>query len=206
MPDKNQDLHGNVPENCTVALLLIDVINDLEFEGAEALAQAALPMAQRIAALKLRAEAKGIPAIYINDNFGRWRSDFRKLVQHCLEDGVRGEAVARLLRPDDNDYFVLKPKHSAFYATTLDTLLTYIGARTLIMVGMAGNICILFSANDAYMRDYNIIVPSDCIASNTPEDNAYAIQQMRDILKTDITPSTNLDLDEILNRHSLNER
>ena len=206
MPDKNQDLHGNVPENCTVALLLIDVINDLEFEGAEALAQAALPMAQRIAALKLRAEAKGIPAIYINDNFGRWRSDFRKLVQHCLEDGVRGEAVARLLRPDDNDYFVVKPKHSAFYATTLDTLLTYIGARTLIMVGMAGNICILFSANDAYMRDYNIIVPSDCIASNTPEDNAYAIQQMRDILKTDITPSTNLDLDEILNRHSLNER
>lgn len=119
---------------------------------------------------------------------------------------MRGEAVARLLRPDDNDYFVLKPKHSAFYATTLDTLLTYIGARTLIMVGMAGNICILFSANDAYMRDYNIIVPSDCIASNTPEDNAYAIQQMRDILKTDITPSTNLDLDEILNRHSLNER
>ncbi len=206
MPDKNQDLHGNVPENCTVALLLIDVINDLEFEGAEALAQTALPMAQRIAELKKRAEAKGIPAIYINDNFGRWRSDFRNLVRHCLEDGVRGEAIARLLRPDDNDYFVLKPKHSAFYATTLDTLLTYIGARTLIMVGMAGNICILFSANDAYMRDYNIIVPSDCIASNTPEDNAYALQQMRDILKTDITPSAELDLDEILNRHSMNER
>lgn len=206
MPDKNQDLHGNVPENCTVALLLIDVINDLEFEGAEALAQAALPMAQRIADLKQRAEAKGIPVIYINDNFGRWRSDFRNLVRHCLEDGVRGEAIARLLRPDDNDYFVLKPKHSAFYATTLDTLLTYIGARTLIMVGMAGNICILFSANDAYMRDFNIIVPSDCIASNTPEDNAYALQQMRDILKTDIAPSAELDLDEILNRHSSNER
>lgn len=206
MPDKNQDLHGNVPERCSVALLLIDVINDLEFEGAEALTQAALPMAQRIAELKRRAEAKGIPAIYINDNFGRWRSDFRNLVRHCLEDGVRGEEIARILRPDDNDYFVLKPKHSAFYATTLDTLLTYIGARTLIMVGMAGNICILFSANDAYMRDFNIIVPSDCIASNTREDNAYALQQMRDILKTDITPSTELDLNEILNRHSSNER
>lgn len=203
MPDKNQDLHGNVPENCSVALLLIDVINDLEFEGAEALAQAALPMAQRIAELKRRAEAKDIPVIYINDNFGRWRSDFRNLVRHCLEDGVRGEEIARLLRPDDNDYFVLKPKHSAFYATTLDTLLRYIGARTLIMVGMAGNICILFSANDAYMRDFNIIVPSDCIASNTPEDNAYALRQMRDLLKTDITPSTELDLDEILAREKL---
>jgi nicotinamidase-related amidase len=193
-PAKNADLHGNVPESSPVALLLIDVINDLEFPGAESLAAAAGPMARRIAALKRRARAAGIPAIYVNDNFGRWQSDFNKVVQHCLEDGVRGEEMARLLRPEEDDYFVLKPKHSAFYATTLDTLLQYLGAKRLIFTGVAGNICILFSANDAYMRDFELHVPADCIASNTAQENQHAIEQMRAVLKADVTVSDELDL------------
>lgn len=194
---KNADLHGSVPENAPVALLLIDVINDMDFEGAEPLVRQAEAMAPRLAALKKRARAAGIPAVYINDNFGRWQSDFRKLVDHCLEDGVPGERVARLLRPDDDDYFVLKPKHSAFFETTLDTLLSYLGATTLILTGVAGNICILFTANDAYMRDYNIVVPSDCVVSNTVEENDYALQQIARVLKGDVTPSDRLDLEEI---------
>ena len=197
MPANNEDLHGSVPENSPVALLLIDVINDMEFEGAEALVEQAVPMARRIAELKRRAKQAGIPAIYVNDNFGRWQSDFRRVVEHCLEDGVRGEEVARILRPEDDDYFVLKPKHSAFYATTLDTLLTYLGARTVILTGVAGNICILFSANDAYMRDLNLFVPADCVASNTAEENQHALEQMRKVLKADITMSHRLDLDRI---------
>jgi nicotinamidase-related amidase len=194
MPANNDDLHGSVPENCEVALLLIDVINDMEFEGAEALVARAVPMARRLAALKRRAKEAGIPAIYVNDNFGRWKSDFRRVVAHCLEDGVLGEEVARILQPDDDDYFVLKPKHSAFFATTLDTLLSYLGASTLILTGIAGNICILFSANDAYMRDFNVIVPADCVVSNTQEENGYALEQMRTVLKADVTVSTELDL------------
>lgn len=197
MPANNEDLHGSVPENSPVALLLIDVINDMEFEGAEALVEQAVPMARRIAELKRRAKQAGIPAIYVNDNFGRWQSDFRRVVEHCLEDGVRGEEVARILQPEDDDYFVLKPKHSAFYATTLDTLLTYLGARTVILTGVAGNICILFSANDAYMRDLNLFVPADCVASNMAEENQHALEQMRKVLKADITMSHRLDLDRI---------
>lgn len=197
VPLNNEDLHGNVPENSAVALLLIDVINDMEFEGADALVQQAVPMAHRIAKLKSRAKKAGIPTIYVNDNFGRWQSDFRRVVEHCLNDGVRGEEVARILRPDDDDYFVLKPKHSAFYATTLDILLQYLGARTVILTGVAGNICILFSANDAYMRDLNVIVPADCVASNTASENEHALDQMRKVLKADITPSTELDLNRI---------
>ena len=198
MPANNQDLHGNVPESSPVALLLIDVINDMEFEGSEALVAQAVPMAHRIAALKRRAKVAGIPTVYVNDNFGRWQSDFRRVVEHCLQDGVRGEEVARILQPADDDYFVLKPKHSAFYATTLDTLLDYLGARTLILTGVAGNICILFSANDAYMRDFNVIVPSDCVASNTPEENAHALEQIAKVLKAHVAPSDELDFDEIL--------
>src|SRR5687767_15346036 len=206
MPAKNSDLHGNVPETCSVALLLIDVINDLEFEGSEALVRQAVPMARRIAELKRRAKETGIPVIYVNDNFGRWKSDFRRVVEHCLHDGVRGEEVARILQPDDDDYFVLKPKHSAFYATTLDTLLTYLGASTVILTGVAGNICILFSANDAYMRDFNVIVPGDCVASNTPDENRHALEQMRTVLKADVTPSTELDLRKVFEESTRGSR
>ena len=198
MPAKNSDLHGNVPETCSVALLLIDVINDLEFEGSEALVRQAVPMARRIAELKRRARAAGIPVIYVNDNFGRWKSDFRRVVEHCLHDGVKGEELVRILQPDEDDYFVLKPKHSAFYATTLDILLTYLGARTLIFTGIAGNICILFSANDAYMRDYHLVVPADCTVSNTVEENDHALKEIQTVLKADITESAQLDLRRLL--------
>lgn len=197
-PAKNPDLHGNVPENSAVVLLLIDVINDLDFEGSEALVGQVPAMAERIASLKGRARAAGIPVVYVNDNFGRWQSDFRRLVDHCLNDGVPGEELARALMPADDDYFVLKPKHSAFFETTLDTLLAYLGARTLILTGIAGNICILFSASDAYMRDYHLVVPSDCIISNTTEENAYALQQIERVLKGNVTPSTSLDLEDLI--------
>ena len=147
-----------------------------------------------------RAKTARIPAVYINDNFGRWQSDFQKVVEHCLDDDVPGEQVARQLQPADDDYFVLKPKHSAFFETTLDTLLAYLGATTLIMTGIAGNICILFSANDAYMRDYNIIVPSDCVVSNTRRENDNALDQIERVLKGTVTPSDQLDLAELVAR------
>jgi nicotinamidase-related amidase len=174
------------------ALLLIDVINDLDFPGSEALAAAAVPMARRVRALKARARRAEIPAIYINDNFGKWRSDFRTLVAHCVRDNVPGRPVAKLLKPKHDDYFVLKPKHSAFYLTSLDLLLRSLDVRTVILTGIAGNNCVLFSANDAYMRDLRLVVPPDCIVSNTAEENEYALKQMQTILKADVRPSAEL--------------
>lgn len=197
MPEKNEDLHGMVPDKASVALLLIDVINDLEFEGAEQLLEHALPMAQCIAALKARAKEAGIPAIYVNDNYGRWQSDFTKLIDRCLDEDVRGKPLVEMLKPGEDDYFVLKPKHSGFFSTTLNVLLKHLQAKTLILTGVAGNICILFTANDAYMRDFSLVVPSDCVASNTREDNEYALRQMRDILKADITSSVRLDMERL---------
>ena len=174
------------------ALLLIDVINDLDFPGNDEIAARAVPMARRVRALKRRARRAGIPAIYINDNFGQWRSDFRTLVAHCVNDNVPGRDVARLLKPRRDDFFVLKPKHSAFYLTTLDLLLRNLNIRTVILTGIAGNNCVLFSANDAYMRDLRIVVPSDCTVSNTAEENEYALKQMHAVLKADVRPSTAL--------------
>jgi nicotinamidase-related amidase len=189
-----------------VALLLIDVINDMRFPGAERLVRHALPMARRIARLKARAAAAGIPSIYVNDNFGRWRSDFRRLIEYCTRRDVPGRDVARLLRPDPQDYFVLKPMHSAFFGTTLDVLLQHLGVHTVIVTGVAGNICVLFTANDAYMRGFRVLVPRDCVASNTVRENTYALAQMKTVVKATITASPRLSLPELAARRQSNSR
>ena len=178
----------SVPVSGT-ALLLIDVINDLAFEGSAALVAQAEAMATRLAHLKRRTSAAGVPAIFINDNFGQWRSDFRKTVAHCTSRSSPGRRVSQRLRPTSRDYFVLKPKHSGFFDTTLDTLLETLRIRRLIVTGIAGNICVLFTANDAYMRDLKIFAPADCIVSNTAAENRYALQQIATVLKGTIAPS-----------------
>ncbi|MDP8924682.1 MAG: cysteine hydrolase [Chloroflexota bacterium] len=197
MPAKNEDLHGNVPDTSPVALILIDVINDFEFPGGDRLLEHAMPMARRLRELKQRVKAAGIPVVYVNDNFGKWQSDQGKLLAHALEDDVRGRPFVEQLVPDEDDYFVLKPKHSGFYSTTLDTLLAYLKVRTVILTGLAGNNCVLFTASDAFLRDLHIVVPSDCVASIDQEDNAYALRQMRQVLHADTTPSTELDLERL---------
>jgi nicotinamidase-related amidase len=172
------------------ALLLIDVINDLAFDGSDGLVQEAEPMALRLARLKRRAAAAGVPSIYINDNFGQWRSDFRQTVAHCTARSSPGRIVSRRLRPTSRDYFVLKPKHSGFFDTTLETLLDTLGTRRVIVTGIAGNICVLFTANDAYMRDLKIFAPADCIVSNTATDNDHALRQIATVLKGNVADST----------------
>ena len=189
---ENDRLNG-VPEKVETTLLLIDVINDLEFEGGDKLLTQALSMAVSLAAVKRRAKAAGIPAIYVNDNFGRWRSDFAKLVRHCLEEDVRGRPVVAHLIPEQDDYFVLKPKHSAFFQTNLESLLGYLGASTLMLTGMAADICVLFSANDAYMRDFKIFIPPDCVASEENDANEQALMLMRRVLKANTSPSSELE-------------
>jgi nicotinamidase-related amidase len=194
MPARNADLHGNAPDTSSVALLIIDMINDLEFDGGEQMLEAAIRVADRIAALKRRAREAGVPVIYANDNFGRWRSDFRDVVEHCLSGSTRGRPLAERLHPEEQDYFVLKPKHSAFYATALETLLAHLGSQRLILTGISGDICVLFTASEAYLRDFIVHVPEDCLASMSEEENHRATRYMQRVLHADITPSTELDL------------
>jgi nicotinamidase-related amidase len=194
MARASHDLHGSAPDKSETALLLIDVINDFDFEEGEQLLRLALPVGKNIADLKKLAKAAGIPCIYVNDNFGRWQSDFKKLVAHSSRDDAKGKEFVKPLVPEDDDYFVLKPKHSGFYSTSLDLLLTHLNAKNLILTGIAGNNCVLFTANDAYMRDFKVFIPSDCVVSNTEEENRYALKQMEDVLKANISPYKELDL------------
>jgi len=151
-------------------------------------------MAPRLAALKVRCRRAGIPTVYVNDNFGHWQSDLRRLIHHCAHDGVRGEPVAAALAPDESDYFVLKPKHSGFYATPLALLLEHLSVRTLILAGVAGDNWVLFTAHDAYLRDYRLFVPRDCVASIDPRHNTAALAYMERVLEVDTRPAAKIDL------------
>src|SRR5438477_7272332 len=184
LPRTNADLHGSAPDKSEIALIIVDVINDLDFPEAKQLARFIPALADSIAGVKRRAKAARIPVIYVNDNFGRWRSDFRALIEHCRKGKSR--SLVEKLYPEQDDYFVLKPKHSGFFSSTLETLLRYLGVRRLIVTGIAGNFCILFTANDAYVRDYELAVPSDCVISNTAaKENEEALRLMKRYLKVD---------------------
>ncbi len=165
------------------ALLLIDVINDFEFEGSEDLLKHAIPAASKIARLKKHLKENGVPVIYVNDNFGHWQSDFSEQIKRCSGVSCRGRDVAGVLLPDPDDYFVLKPKHSGFFSTSLDVLLGFLGVDTLILAGFAGDICVLYTANDAYMRDFRLVVASDCVASESTVGNRNALKHIKTRLK-----------------------
>ncbi len=199
-PAKNADLHGFAPDACPVALLLIDWINDLEFEGGRRLLTPAVRAADRVAALRTRARNAGIPVIYANDNFGRWRSNFSEVVEHVLTDDVAGRPLAERLMPDPKDYFVLKPKHSAFFSTTLDTLLKYLQVERVILTGITADMCVLITAVDAHMRDFEIHVPQDCTASMSEAVNREALRYMKRVPQADIRPAARLDLHKLAQR------
>ena len=198
MKSKNTNTPELMPDKSKVVLLVVDMISDFEFEDGEKLFKYALPAARCIARLKKAAKKEKIPAIYINDNFGKWQEDFRKITEKNLRDDVRGSEIVRLLKPDSDDYYVLKPKHSAFYSTPLDLILAQLESETLILTGVSTDICILFTANDAYMRDYKIVIPKDCVASPEPAENESALEYIERVLKADIRLSNEIDFKSLL--------
>lgn len=159
------------------ALLIIDMINRFDFPGGEELARQAEGIAGNIQRLRAFHERNRWPVIYCNDNFGRWRSDFRTVVQACATEG-RGRTVTAVLEPGATDYFILKPKHSAFYSTALDLLLRSLRIRRLILCGVAGDGCVQATALDAHMRDYEVSIASDGTASLTPARNRKVLSTL----------------------------
>ena len=174
------------------ALLIIDVITDLEFDGAESMMSRVMAMADAIEQLREVAAAAGWPVIFVNDRFGRWRASFEEEVERCLQEDVRGCPLVRRLRPTEEDYTVLKPKHSAFFGTTLETLLQHLGVTRLVLTGLSGDICVLATAFDAYMRGYQLYVPSDATAAIDPEENDRALAYMQRVLEADTRPASEL--------------
>jgi nicotinamidase-related amidase len=192
------DLHGNAPERSAVALLIIDILNDLDFPRNEELLRKSEALAKRIASLKQRCKNAGIPTIYINDNRGKWRSDFSEVLRRCLRPDSPGRAMVTRLIPRTEDYIVLKPKHSAFYATPLDVLLEYIGVKAVIVAGITTNACVMITASDIYVRDFRLFVPSDCVAALSEKEQRDALALMKANFGADTTPSTKLRINNLV--------
>ncbi|MFE7065152.1 isochorismatase family cysteine hydrolase [Sutcliffiella sp. NPDC057660] len=166
------------------ALLIIDIINDFQFKHGKTLAKKTVAIAPNILKLKKYMKANGLPIIYVNDHYQLWQADYNKIMEKC--NNPLSKSIIENLCPEGDDYFLIKPKHSAFFGTALHTLLSQLGVNSLILTGIAGNICVLFTANDAYMREIKLLVPTDAIASTADEDNEYAITMMRNVLKASI--------------------
>jgi nicotinamidase-related amidase len=195
--EKNEDLHGNAPDRAEAVLLLVDVINDLTFPDNDQLVRKSESLGKAIARLKIRCKRAGIPAVYVNDNHGKWQSNFASVLKHCLRPEAPGAAMVKLLVPDSSDYVILKPKHSAFFGTPLETILQYIRARTVILTGLTTNACVMLTAGELYVRDFRIIVPTDCVAALTDNDQRESLQIMKRNYGVRTTMSSKLRLSDL---------
>ena len=198
MLKKSKDLAGAAPDECKLAILIIDMINDFNFEDGENLRFNTEKIVPNIIELKRIAAQKNIPIIYVNDNFGKWKSNFKVLIEHCVNDNSAGKEIVSRIQPNEEDYFVLKPKHSGFFSTTLEILLEYLNTEALVLAGITTDICVLFTAHDAYMRDFKIIIPSDCVAAVTDEQNSTALEIIGRTAKAEIAELRELDLEKYL--------
>lgn len=172
------------------ALLIIDMINRFDFAGAARLIPRAARAARAILSLRAAADAADAPVIYVNDNFGQWHSERSALVEH-----VGDRLIVPEIAPRRGDYFIIKPQFSGFYATNLPVLLPKLGVTRLVLTGVATDICVLFTAGDAYMRDYALWVPEDAVAAETPERQEAALGIIGNQLGAETAATTQLSLD-----------
>ena len=171
-------------------LVLVDFINPLDFPGADRLAPSALQAARATARLKTKLAEQNVPAIYANDHYGTWHAEFSDVLRVCLAlPGPRGE-IARLLTPAPQDLTILKPRHSAFFATPLDLLLREMQAKELVIVGLAADMCVQLTAVEAYMHGYSAWVPADCTAAETTQAKRQALEHMARVMKCSTALST----------------
>jgi nicotinamidase-related amidase len=192
------------PSPVPIALLIIDVLTTFQFPDGDAILQGALKMRDALVKLKARARQAGIPVLYVNDNFGDWRSEKEVLMGRCLE--AKGSQFVRPLLPDSEDYFVLKPMHSAFYMTPLEVLLQHLQVETVILTGLTSNSCITVTAHDANMRGFDIYIPSDCSCARSAEEHSQALAQLQAMAAANIKRSTVLKLPTLIRAAQTSQR
>lgn len=192
------------PSPVPIALLLIDVLTTFQFPDGDAILQGALKMRNALVKLKARAREAAIPVLYVNDNFGDWRSEKEVLMGRCLE--AKGAQFVRPLLPDSEDYFVLKPMHSAFYMTPLEVLLQHLQVETLILTGLTSNSCLTVTAHDANMRGFDIYIPPDCSCARNAEEHAQALAQLEAMAGANLKRSTLLKMPSLVRAAQASQR
>lgn len=183
-----------------VALVVIDMINPMDFDEGPAMLGPTLKAADCIVALRTQADRLGVPVVYVNDNFGQWHSERDKLIEFCLRPASTGREIVRRLAPRDDDFFVMKPMHSGFYATNLQVLLPHLKVSRLILTGIAADICVLFTAADAHMREYELWAPADAVVATSAQRKDWALDIMAKALGAETRPTTERTLARWIDR------
>jgi nicotinamidase-related amidase len=160
------------------ALIVVDMLNAYEHPDAEALTRSVERVLPAIAGLVDRAGEESVLTIYVNDNFGSWTSDRDAL----LRQAMRGEhrRLVEPVAPRGDTPFVVKARHSIFFQTPLEFLLKEEQVDRLVLVGQVTEQCILYSALDAYIRKFRVVVPRDAVA-HIHEDLAEAALRMMEV-------------------------
>jgi nicotinamidase-related amidase len=175
------------------ALLILDMITEMDFSGADAMLRDTISASDRILRLREAADKARLPVIYVNDNFGEWHSERYRLVERAITSDAAREFVAKLA-PRDGDYFIIKPQFSGFYATNLPVLLPKLGVDRLVITGIAADICVMFTAADAHMRDYALWIPEDAVAAQTRERRRWALEIMKQSMGAEVRPTDKMTL------------
>jgi nicotinamidase-related amidase len=191
--DRTPDIQNDEHREKGTALLIVDMIGNFDHENGEELFRHALPAAGNISRLKEKAAAANVPVIYVNDNFGEWKHDFKATLE-AARASERGKQIVDLIEPGPDDYHILKPQRSGFFSTPLDVLLASLKVSRLVITGAATDICVLATAHDAYMRGFEIIVPGDCTAAATDAQKSEALDLLSRIVDADTRPSGQVDL------------
>lgn len=171
-----------------VAVLVIDMLNTYQHEDADLLAPNVAEIVDPLAGLISQARSRDdVDLIYVNDNYGDFDADFRDIADAAL-NGERPDLVEPIA-PDEDSLRMLKVRHSAFYASTLAYLLRRLETRRLILTGQVTEQCILYTALDAYVRHFEIIVVPDAVAHIDPELNDAALTMMHKNMHAEILPA-----------------
>lgn len=168
------------------ALVVVDMLNPYDHEDAEPLIKSVERIVEPLAALVGRARDEDVEVVYVNDNYGDWNSSQEQLAEAAMQ-GARPDLVEPLLPPDEAS-FVIKARHSIFYGTPLEYLLSQKGIDHVVLAGQVTEQCILYSALDAYVRQLNVSVPRDGVAHIHEHLAKAALEMMESNMRAELAP------------------
>ena len=166
------------------ALIVVDMLNRYEHGDAEPLKESVRATLPQLADLIGRARSAGAAVVYVNDNHGDWTAGRRALSQWAL-DGADPSLVEPIV-PDGDTPFLVKARHSVFYATQLEYMLRQDGVDHLVLAGQVTEQCILYSALDAYIRHFRVTVPRDAVAHIHADLADAALKMMAVNMRADL--------------------
>lgn len=159
----------------STALLVVDMLNPYDHSDSKPLMESVRQVVPVIAQLVADARESDLSVVYVNDNHGDWTAGRAELVESARR-GAHRELIDPIVPPADAP-LVIKARHSIFYSTAAEYLLRQHGHDRLILTGQVTEQCILYSALDAYVRHFEVVVPRDAVA-HIHEDLADAALRM----------------------------